>query len=48
MKKLNLRLPDALVADIEVEARTRKLSKAQVVRERLGTPSHKREASARS
>jgi len=36
MKKLTIRLPDAVVADIEAEARKRKVSKSRIVRERLG------------
>jgi Arc/MetJ-type ribon-helix-helix transcriptional regulator len=35
MKTLLVRLPEALVAQIEVESRRRKLSKSDVVRERL-------------
>lgn len=35
MKTLTVRLPAALVAQIEAEARARKLSKSDVVRERL-------------
>jgi Arc/MetJ-type ribon-helix-helix transcriptional regulator len=35
MKTLTVRLPDALVAEIQAEARDRKLSKSDVVRERL-------------
>jgi Arc/MetJ-type ribon-helix-helix transcriptional regulator len=35
MKTLTVRLPEALVAQIEVESRRRKLSKSDVVRERL-------------
>ena len=35
MKTLTVRLPEALVADIETESRGRKLSKSDVVRERL-------------
>jgi len=35
MKTLTVRLPDALVAEIEGESRRRKLSKSDVVRERL-------------
>ena len=35
MKTLTVRLPDALVAQIETESRERKLSKSDVVRERL-------------
>jgi len=36
VKTLTVRLPEALVADIEAESRGRKLSKSDVVRERLG------------
>ncbi len=35
MKILTVRLPEALVAQIEAESRARKLSKSDVVRERL-------------
>ena len=35
MKTLTVRLPEALVAQIEAEARRRRLSKSDVVRERL-------------
>jgi Arc/MetJ-type ribon-helix-helix transcriptional regulator len=35
MKTLTVRLPEALAAQIEAEARRRKLSKSDVVRERL-------------
>jgi hypothetical protein len=35
MKTLTVRPPEALVAQIEAEARRRKLSKSDVVRERL-------------
>lgn len=35
MKMLTVRLPEALVAQIEAESRRRKLSKSDVVRERL-------------
>jgi Arc/MetJ-type ribon-helix-helix transcriptional regulator len=35
MKTLTVRLPDVLVAQIEAESRRRKLSKSDVVRERL-------------
>ena len=35
MKTLTVRLPEALVAEIEAESRGRKLSKSDVVRERL-------------
>jgi Arc/MetJ-type ribon-helix-helix transcriptional regulator len=36
MKTLTVRLPEALAAEIESESRRRKLSKSDVVRERLG------------
>jgi Arc/MetJ-type ribon-helix-helix transcriptional regulator len=48
MKTLTVRLPEALVAQIEAESRERKLSKSDVVRERLGragTAARKRPAS---
>jgi hypothetical protein len=35
MKTVTVRLPDRLIAEIESEARRRKLSKSEVVRERL-------------
>jgi Arc/MetJ-type ribon-helix-helix transcriptional regulator len=35
MKTLTVRLPEALIAQIEAESRRRKLSKSDVVRERL-------------
>jgi len=35
MKTLTVRLPEELVAEIEAESRARKLSKSDVVRERL-------------
>jgi Arc/MetJ-type ribon-helix-helix transcriptional regulator len=35
MKTLTVRLPEVVVADIEAESRRRKLSKSDVVRERL-------------
>ena len=35
MKTLNVRLPDALAAEIESESRARRISKSDVVRERL-------------
>jgi Arc/MetJ-type ribon-helix-helix transcriptional regulator len=38
MKTLTVRLPEALVAQIEAEARRRRLSKSDVVRERLTRP----------
>jgi Arc/MetJ-type ribon-helix-helix transcriptional regulator len=38
MKTLTVRLPEALAAEIESESRRRKLSKSDVVRERLAAP----------
>jgi Arc/MetJ-type ribon-helix-helix transcriptional regulator len=37
MKTLTVRLPETLVAQIEAESRERKLSKSDIVRERLTT-----------
>lgn len=42
MKTLTVRLPEPLVADIEAESRGRKISKSDVVRERLETEPRKR------
>ena len=43
MKTLTVRLPEPLVADIEAESRGRKISKSDVVRERLeGAPRKRR------
>jgi Arc/MetJ-type ribon-helix-helix transcriptional regulator len=46
MKILTVRLPEALVAEIEAESRDRKVSKSDVVRERLsragGSPRRRR------
>jgi Arc/MetJ-type ribon-helix-helix transcriptional regulator len=42
MKTLTVRLPEPLVADIEAEARGRKISKSDVVRERLERPPRQR------
>ena len=39
MKTLTVRLPDALVAQIEAESRARKVTKSDVIRERLSAPS---------
>jgi Arc/MetJ-type ribon-helix-helix transcriptional regulator len=36
MKSLTVRLPENLVADIENESRSRRVSKSDVVRDRLG------------
>ena len=38
MKVLTVRIPDALVAEIEAESRGRRLSKSDIVRERLSRP----------
>lgn len=38
MKTLTVRLPEALVAELEAEARRRRVSKSNVVRERLVLP----------
>lgn len=38
MKSLTIRLPEPLAADIESESRLRKISKSDVVRERLERP----------
>ena len=38
MKTLTVRLPEPLIADIEAESRGRKISKSDVVRERLQQP----------
>jgi hypothetical protein len=38
MKTLTVRLPEALVAQIEAESRERKLSKSDIVREWLSRP----------
>jgi Arc/MetJ-type ribon-helix-helix transcriptional regulator len=43
MKTLTVRLPEALVAQIEAESRRRKLSKSDVVRERLTAAGRSRE-----
>jgi hypothetical protein len=37
MKTLTVRLPEALVAEIEAESRNRKMSKSDVVRDRLSS-----------
>ena len=38
MKSLTVRLPDSLVGEIERESRSRRVSKSDVVRERLSRP----------
>ena len=48
MKTLTVRLPEALVAQLESESRRRNLSKSDVVRERLMRPERKRTRSAAS
>ncbi len=46
MKTLVVRLPEALIAEIEAEARERKMSKSDVIRERLSRPSKPRQPPA--
>ena len=46
MKTLTVRLPEPLVADIEAESRGRKISKSDVVRERLERAPRKRRRTA--
>jgi Arc/MetJ-type ribon-helix-helix transcriptional regulator len=46
MKTLTVRLPEPLVADIEAESRGRKLSKSDVVRERLERARRRRRRAA--
>lgn len=46
MKTLTVRLPEPLVADIEAESRGRKISKSDVVRERLARPPRQRRRTA--
>jgi Arc/MetJ-type ribon-helix-helix transcriptional regulator len=46
MKTLTVRLPEPLVADIEAESRWRKLSKSDVVRERLEGAKRRRRRTA--
>jgi Arc/MetJ-type ribon-helix-helix transcriptional regulator len=48
MKTLTVRLPDALVSEIEDESRRRKLSKSEVVRERLSAPTRPNKRSSAS
>jgi|HubBroStandDraft_6_1064221.scaffolds.fasta_scaffold418118_3 hypothetical protein len=38
MKTLTVRLPDAIVSEIEHESRSRRVSKSDIVRERLRQP----------
>jgi Arc/MetJ-type ribon-helix-helix transcriptional regulator len=45
VKTLTVRLPEALVAEIDAESRRRKLSKSDVVRERLTVAARSRPAS---
>jgi Arc/MetJ-type ribon-helix-helix transcriptional regulator len=42
MKTITVRLSDALAAQIEAESRERRLSKSEVVRERLSPPGSRR------
>jgi len=46
MKTLTVRLPEPLMADIEAESRGRKISKSDVVRERLERARRKRRRTA--
>ena len=46
MKTLTVRLPEPLVADIEAESRGRKISKTDVVRERLERAPRRRRRTA--
>jgi len=46
MKILTVRLPEPLVADIEAESRGRKISKSDVVRERLERAPRRRQRAA--
>ena len=39
MKTLTVRVPDAVVAEIETAARARRVTKSDVIRERLSSPS---------
>lgn len=48
MKTLTVRLPEPLVADIEEESRGRKISKSDVVRERLEFAPRRRRKGAAS
>ena len=41
VKTLTVRLPEALVAEIEAESRGRNISKSDVVRERLSIPARR-------
>jgi len=45
MKTLTVRLPDALAAEIDAESRKRKVSKSDVVRDRLTTAAPPRNVS---
>ena len=46
MKTLTVRLPDALAAQIEAELRARKMSKSDVIRERLSSAASRRRRAA--
>lgn len=46
MKTLTVRLPEPLVADIEAESRGRKISKSDIVRERLERAPRRRRRAA--
>lgn len=45
MKTLTVRLPDELAAQIETESRTRKVSKSDIVRDRLASTARQQTAS---
>ena len=45
MKTLTVRLPDDLAAQIEAESRARKVSKSDIVRDRLASATSQRTAS---
>lgn len=48
MKSLTVRLPESLVLEIEAESRGRKVSKSDVIRERLELAPHRRHLTADS
>lgn len=48
MRKLTIRLPERLVAEIEAESRKRRVSKSEVVRSRLERPALSQRASPTS
>ena len=46
MRNVTVRLPEPLVAEIEAESRTRKISKSDVIRERLELAPHQKRGPA--